>query len=333
MHPPTIKDVAKHAGVGVGTVSRVLNGSSRVREETRQKVLATIKALGFSPNAAARQLSGGKTFTIGVITAFFTFPSFVERLIGIQDVLDESEYDLVLYSIRTPDQLYHRLRILVNQNRVDGLLILSLPFSEDEIRAANPNLPIVVVDNDIIQHYPRIAIDNVKGGELATNYLIEKGHQHIGFIGDPIENPFGFTSTRKRFEGYQRALEQAGLKCNPDWCLFGQYSQEAARHHAAQIFNLPQRPTAIFVAIDTLAFGVLEAARDAGLDVPDDIAVMGFDDIRAANYMRLTTVRQHLMTSGQLGAQLMLDWLTTGSLEKERWQTTMPFEIIERATV
>ena len=125
---PTIRDVARRAGVGVGTVSRVLNGSPQVREETRQKVLDAIQELNFSPNVAARQLSGGKTFTIGVVSPFFTFPSFVERLAGIQDVLDMSSYELVLYSIRSPEQTQRRLNALINQNRADDMGEMSPNF-------------------------------------------------------------------------------------------------------------------------------------------------------------------------------------------------------------
>jgi LacI family transcriptional regulator len=331
---PTIRDVASRAGVGVGTVSRVLNGSPQVREETRQRVLAAIKELNFSPNVAARQLSGGKTFTIGVVSPFFTFPSFVERLAGIQDVLDMSSYELVLYSIRSPEQTQRRLNALINQNRADGLIVLSLPFDEEQIQTEAPVLPIVVInDNDKVTGYPRIVIDNIEGGRLATRYLIERGHRDIGFIGDWIDNPFGFTSTRDRFDGFKQALEEGGLAMNPDWCRFGGPSQAAARQDAHAILTLSWRPTALFVAVDTLAMGALAAINDLGLRAPDDVAVIGFDDIQAASYINLTTVRQHLFRRGQLAAQYMLDWLKDGRLQPESWYTKLPLEIIERATV
>ncbi|MBN1564371.1 MAG: LacI family DNA-binding transcriptional regulator [Anaerolineae bacterium] len=333
MKPPTIRDVAKLAGVGVGTVSRVLNDSSQVREETRQKVLAAIKVLNFSPNLAARQLSSGKTGTIGVVTPFLTFPSYVDRLTGIQDVLDESEYDLVLYSIRSVEQLQRRLQILIGENRVDGLIILSLPFSEDKLRAINPTFPIIAVDNDVMNYYPHIIIDNVEGGELATNYLIERGHQFIGFIGDRINSAFGFTSTEKRFEGYERALAQADLPFVEEWYWVGEHSHEAARQNARRILSLPERPTAFFVAIDTLAFGVLTAAQDLGLRVPEDVAVIGFDDVVAASYMNLTTIRQGLVESGRLSVQQMLEWLEQGQYPYDNKKLKLPLEIVERATV
>ncbi len=305
-----------------------------MREETREKVLAAIKELDFSPNSAARQLSGGKTFTIGVVSPFFTFPSFVERLSGIQDVLDMSRYDLTLYSIRSPEQTRRRLNALINQGRIDGLIMLSLPFDEEAIQRDAPLLPIVIITDSVAAgDYPRIVIDNVEGGRLATQHLIAHGHRAIGFIGDWIDNPFGFTGTRDRFDGFKQALDEAGLAVNPDWCRFGGYSQAAARQDTHIILTGTQRPTALFVATDTLAMGALAAANDVGLRAPSDIAVIGFDDIQAAGYMNLTTVRQPLFRSGQLAAQYMLDWLRDGRLQSDLWYTKLPLEIIERATV
>jgi len=331
MKPVTIRDVAREAGVGVGTVSRVLNGSSQVREATRQKVLAAIKALNYSPNITARQLSRGKTSTIGVVSPFFTFPSFVDRLTGIQEVLDDSEYDLVLYSIRSVEQLQRRLRMLIGENRADGLIVLSLPFSEHDLQELNPAFPIVVVDITPAAHYPNIIIDNVRGGDMATTYLIEHGHRDIGFIGDELDSPFGFTSTERRLRGFRQALERAGLAFHEEWCWCGEHSQDAARQAAREILSHGRRPSAFFVAIDTLAFGVLQAAGDLGLRVPQDLAVIGFDDIAAASYVNLTTVRQHLVRSGQIGAQLMLEWLANGYCTAQHIE--LPLEIVERATV
>ncbi len=335
MRTPTIRDVAKRAGVGVGTVSRVLNGSDQVREITRQRVLVAIDELDFSPNSAARQLSGGKTFTIGVVSPFFTFPSFVERLSGIQDVLDGTDYDLTLYSIRSTAQLRRRLAGLVLQNRVDGLFILALPISEEETYDANPDLPIVVVDDTVhVRRYPHLLIDNFRGGQMATDYLLQHGHTRLGFIGDRVEEEsFGFTSARDRFDGFKDRLQATGLPVNPNWCRFCLHGEDYARQAAREILSQPERPTAIFAAIDTLAFGVLGAASDLDLRVPEDLAVIGFDDIQAAGFAKLTTVRQHLFQSGQLSAQLMLDWLRTGYVPADRWTLTMPLEIVDRSTV
>lgn len=334
MRSPTIKDVARLAGVGVGTVSRVLNGSSQVRAETRERVLAAIKELGFEPNLAARQLSGGKTFTIGVVTPFFTFPSFVERVMGIQDVLDTSPYDLVLYSVRSPERLPQQMRTIINQNRVDGLIVLSLRIDERELQQIKADFPVVlIVDDAGFERYPHAVIDNFKGGLLATNYLIERGHTAIGFIGDPVNNPFGFTSTRKRFDGYRHALSEAGLSLREDWCRFAEYTQESARENARQLLSQSDRPTALFVSVDTLALGALAASNDLGLRVPQDIAIIGFDDIQVASYIQLTTVRQPLIESGRWSAHELLKWLQSGynAVKSDRYRIEL--KIVERSTV
>lgn len=314
-------------------MSRVLNHNRRVSEATRQKVLDAIKELNYSPSILARSLSVGRTFTIGVVTPFFTYPSFVERIAGIQDALDETEYTLVLYSIRSSEQLQWQLNLLVNQQHVDGLLVLALPFSAQQLRELNPNFPLIAIDNDANQQYPHLIVDDVKGGILATEYLIAHGHQHIGFIGDRMEKPVSFTSSALRLEGFKQALSGAGLSYNPDWTWCGHHSREAAREAARRILSLPERPTAIFASIDTLAFGVLAAAKDLGLHVPDDLAVIGFDDIAAAEIMELTTVNQHLSESGRRGAEMMLNWLESGTFPDDQWRTELPLTIVERGTV
>ncbi len=334
MRSPTIKDVARLAGVGVGTVSRVLNGSAQVRAETRDKVLVAIQELGFEPNLAARQLSGGKTFTIGVVTPFFTFPSFVERVMGIQDVLDASPYDLVLYSVRSPERLRQQMRIIINQNRVDGLIVLSLRIDERELQVIRADFPVVLIVDDVgFDSYPYAVIENFKGGLLATNYLLHRGHTAIGFIGDPVDNAFGFTSTRERFEGYKHALAEAGLPLREDWCRFAEYTQESARENARQILSLPDRPTALFVSVDTLALGVLAASHDLGLRVPQDIAIIGFDDIEAASYIQLTTVRQPLIESGRWAARKLLNWLQSEGKTIKPDRHEFDLKIVERSTV
>ncbi len=314
-------------------MSRVLNNNRRVSEETRQKVLNAIKELNYSPSILARNLSVGRTFTIGVVTPFFTYPSFVERIAGIQDALDETDYTLVLYSIRSSEQLQWQLNMLVNQQHVDGLLVLALPFSAQQLRQLNPNFPLIAIDNDANRQYPHLIVDDIKGGILATEYLIAHGHRHIGFIGDRMDKPVSFTSSALRLEGFQQALAQAGLTYNPDWCWCGHHSREAARDAARRILSLPERPTAIFASIDTLAFGVLAAAKDLGLKVPDDVAVIGFDDIAAAEIMDLTTVNQHLSESGRRGAELMLMWLESGVFPEDQWRIELPLTIVERGTV
>lgn len=334
MKPVTIKDVAERAGVGIGTVSRVLNSSGYVRDETRQRVLAAIETLGYTPNPAARQLSSGKTFTIGIITPHFTLPSFVERLAGIQHVLRQTDYDLVLYGVYSRSHSQAQIRRLLRQKRVDGLLILSLaPEADAAYTGSSTELPVVVVDNEGGAHYPCLIIDNVHGGELAARYLIEHGHRKIGFVGDMPDDEFGFTPSRLRFDGFQQVLRENDLRTDPRWYGFGPHGRDVARQHTLDILSQEDRPTAIFAASDVQAFGALAAARELDMRVPDDIAVIGFDDIEIAEYVHLTTVRQPLFESGRIGAQMIIDWLDRDARLPQKMRTVLPLEVVGRNTV
>jgi DNA-binding LacI/PurR family transcriptional regulator len=327
---PTIYDVARRAGVGVGTVSRVLNNSSQVSEATRQKVLATIEELDYHPSPIAQRLSLRKTFTIGVITPFFTRPAFVERLRGVEAALTESEYDLVLYNVETTDKRDACFRELPASQRFDGLLIIALqPTDEDVVRFHQAGIPVVLID----AYHPALScvvIDDVKGGYMATQHLVELGHTHIAYISDPLESPFRFTSSLHRYQGYRQALEEAGIPFRPEYHRWAEHGEEQARDMARHLLDLDGPPTAIFAASDTQAMGVIQAARDADLRVPENLSAIGYDDIQAAKYMGLTTVRQLLFESGQRGVELLLERLE--SPQTEPVHKVLPTELIVRGT-
>ncbi|HBY07535.1 MAG TPA: hypothetical protein DEH22_07010 [Chloroflexi bacterium] len=198
--PATIRDVAKYANVGVGTVSRVLNNNPSVSDETRLKVLAAIKDLDYHPNPIARQLSTGRTLTIGVILPYLTMPSYVERLRGVQRALAGTEYDLILFSVESPAQRDAFFEDISRSPRADGILIISLPPEDQQARRlANSQVPVVLVD----AYHPELCsvlIDDIQGGRMITEYLIQLGHQKIAFLGDYLETPF-HPSMRYRMEG------------------------------------------------------------------------------------------------------------------------------------
>lgn len=332
MRNPTIRDVAKQAGVGIGTVSRVLNDSSSVSEVTRQKVLDAIQQLGFSPNQAARQLSGGKTWTIGVISPYFTYPSFVERLNGIQRALHETNYDLVLYSVHDAEHLRGRLLEIVTRKHVDGLILIVLENYEEDLLNAKSDLPLVMIAEAPLQHYPHLLIDNLAGGRMASDYLLQHDHTLLGFIGDELETPYGFSATRDRYEGFQQILAENELPLVAEWCQFGTQSHQSGYDLALQILSQPDRPTAIVASSDTIAFGVIEAAHHLHLRIPQDLAVIGFDDIPAARFTQLTTIRQELYQSGQLAAQKLMGWIEDKQMPRD-FQTYLPLQVIQRRTV
>jgi DNA-binding LacI/PurR family transcriptional regulator len=329
----TIRDVAKKAGVGLGTVSRVINESPQVSEATRRRVLDVIADLNYTPNPTARRLSIGKTLTVAVITPFFTRPSFIERLHGIENTLAESDYDLNIYNVETVERRDQCMRQIPRRDRADGVIILSLsPRDEDLPYLQRSEVPIVLVDanHPSLSSLNRVIVDDVAGGRTATQHLIELGHRRIGFISDLLDSPFNFTSSRDRFLGYRQALEAAGIPFRPEYHGQKEHGRYEARLLAEQMLALPERPTAIFAASDTQAMGVLEAARNAGLRVPEDLSVIGYDDIEIAEYLGLTTIRQLLYESGQLGVELMLDILE--GLNPAPVCQVLPTELIVRGT-
>jgi DNA-binding LacI/PurR family transcriptional regulator len=298
---PTIRDVARRAGVGVGTVSRVLNASPLVTPHMRVRVLGAIEELGYRRNAAARSLSVGRTHHIGVVAPFFTSPSSVERLRGVSEYVTAAGYGLLLLDIETARQ---RANVLSDLSRLDGLLVMSLPLSDGEVASLNRDgLPTVLVDTEHPQ-LAHVAIDDVYGGRLATEHLLARGHRRIAFIGDRPYPSFGFRSSERRCAGFRAALEDAGQPA--DLVRLGGHEREDACALAAELLALRDPPTAVFAASDVQALGVLEAAYAAGLSVPGDIAVIGFDDIELAAAAGLTTVRQPLRQSGRRGAELLI---------------------------
>lgn len=305
----TIADVAAHAGVGAGTVSRVLNESPRVSESTRARVLAAIEALDYRPNPLARGLSRGRCQTLGVVVPFFTHASAVERLRGVVAALDGSRYDLVLFNVETPVHRDEHFATLNRRDRADGLLIVSLPPPPSSLhRLASSGVPTVLLDTRGAG-VPAVVTDDVEGGRLATRHLLDLGHDRIGFLGDDPSNPLGFSSSASREQGYRESLTAAGLAVRDDHVLHGPHVRATARDLAHRLLATNDAPTAIFAASDTQALGVLEAARSAGLSVPGDLSVVGFDDVEVSSYAGLTTVRQPLFESGQLAAELLLESL------------------------
>lgn len=304
--PATIHDVAKRAGVGIGTVSSVLNNSRPVNEVTRQKVLVAIAELDFVPNPSGRRLSMGKTHTIGVAIPFFTTASQIERLRGVMSVIASSDYDINLFAIETVAQRNKVFQTVPRRGRVDGLLIFSLnPTEEDVRRISQENIPTVLVET-CHPALPYVFIDDVAGAKKAVQHLISLGHRKIGFISDYLDDPFGIFS-RNRYEGYCQAHQAAGLPVRSEYHCQDEHSRENGRRMALKLLNLPDPPTAIFTFSDELALGVLEAAQDLNLNIPKDLSVIGYDDIELSHFARLTTIRQHLPESGVQGVEILLD--------------------------
>jgi DNA-binding LacI/PurR family transcriptional regulator len=335
---PTIRDVASRARVGVGTVSRVLNGSPLVSEDARQRVRRTIDELGYRRSSAARSLSLGRTQTVGVVAPFFTTGSVSERLRGVVDHLrGRGDYDLMLFDVETVTQRADAFRDFARSDRVDGLIVVSLSPSKAEAESLRREmLPVVLID---VSHpaFPHVVVDDVLGGELATEHLLARGHRRIGFVGDQ-PSPFGFTSSEQRRRGMRRALRRAQLEPLDDLEACGPHGRAEARELATRLLSRADRPTAIFAASDVQAMGVLEAADTLRLRVPGDVAVIGFDDLEVSAALGLTTVRQPLRETGARGAELLLRAIDrAGGVAAEPGdhpveEMAAPLTVIERRT-
>src|SRR5215471_18557260 len=327
--PATITDVAARAGVGVATVSRVLNARGGVRPATQQRVVDAIQALNYRPSSLARGLSLQRTMVVAALLPWFTNPSAVQRVRGIVDGLSGSHYDLMVFDIESEDRQRRAFELFDRGDRADGLLVVStLPPEAEVDRIRDAAIPCVLIDA-VHSSFPSIAVDDVAGGEIATRHLVELGHRRVALIGDPPPE-FRFDWSRDRTRGYERGLAAAGIEVRADYVREGTRLPHVARAVATELLSLPERPTAVFAASDTQAIGVLEAARALGVSVPGELSVVGFDDIEVAAYVGLTTVRQPLVESGRRGAKILLDVLAGRQIAPLR--ELLPLELVVRST-
>lgn len=334
MPNPTIYDVARTAGVGIGTVSRVLNNSPQVSRETQEKVLSAIRVLGFRRSMAARHLSTGiQHRNVGVILPFITHPSFVERLRGIQRALDDddNDFNLILYNVSEPGRYHEQLLAIVEQAAVDGLLIATLTISNEQRELlTQAGIPFVTLSDECAGDLNCISPDNFSGGYIATQHLLELGHRRIAYVGDEFPNAYGFPTSELRYEGYCSALKTYNAPYRTEYVCLGTHSEETAHQLTEGLLSLSEPPSAIFAMSDIQAVGCILAVREAGLRVPEDISVIGFDDVQLSRFIGLTTVRQHLEQGGYLGMQLLLDMLMTPNNSVSR--QLPPLELVVRGT-
>ena len=326
----TIAHVAARAGVGVATVSRVLNESPLVAAATRARVLDAIRALEYRPSRVARNLSLQRTHTVAALVPVFDRASTLERLGGVVGRFAESTYDVALFSLERPERREKEFALLADPGRVDGVLVVSMSPTDAEVeRFETAGIPVVVIDG---QHtaLPSIVIDDAAGGELATRHLIDLGHRRIAYVGDPPGSPYHLTTRYGRREGYQESLRSAGLESPPEYVKEGGHERHIVHRLTEELLTLPHPPTAIFAGSDTQALGVIEAAERLGFGVPRDVSVVGFDDIAVTAYVGLSTVRQPLRASGQRGGELMLELLAGGP--RAPLCETLPLELVARKT-
>ncbi len=327
---PTIHDVARIAGVGIGTVSRVLNDHPSVRPVTREKVLAAIAQLRFKPNPIARSMISKRTGSIGVIVPFFTRPFHTEVLRGVQNALSREQKELIIYNVENDMQRDHYFSELPMHRKVDGLLIISLPPNDTFVQGFHAiGLPTVLVDT-YSPHLISLVVNNVEGAYQAVRSLIDRGHTRIGFINGIIEGNFKFNQANDRLIGFHRALGEAGLLFEPTLVVESEWNRHAGRAAALRLLAQTPRPTAIFASSDMQAIGVLEAARSLHLAVPAELSVIGFDGIEVSELLDLSTVQQPMQQMGEMGIAKLIELLANPHMPPELIR--LPTTLIERST-
>ncbi len=336
----TIRDIAMMAGVSKTTVSRVINGKPDVDPETRARVLQLIEEHGFVPSMAATGLAGGRTRLLGVLVPSLTWPLIHQLIRGIADAVEESPYELVLYGLSHEGERNASITHILEAKLTDGLIAIypdggrqarDVPFEQHRTMGYLNELylagfPIVTIDDESApMDAPWIGTDSVSGSHAAVRHLIELGHRRIAHIMGPSH----FVCTEDRLNGYRAALEEAGIPVDPALITQGDFSTPTGEACADALFELAKPPTAIFAANDETAYGVMAAAEKRGLRIPDDVALVGFDDVTSSALTRpaLTTVRQPFYEMGRAAIELLIS-----TLEAPRWTAATPQRVAGAVT-
>jgi LacI family transcriptional regulator, repressor for deo operon, udp, cdd, tsx, nupC, and nupG len=328
-----IQDVAKLADVSTATVSRVMATPERVSPEARARVLEAVARTGYVPNPAARSLRSQKTYMVLVVLPDLSNTFFSKILRGIEETLFEAGYGMIISDLDGSPEKEAHFAAFTAAGRVDGAILLNGHLfgqsREGKGSAAKINIPLVALceaipDADI----PQIEIDNRDAAERMTRHLASLGHQSIAYVSGPAENVL----ERERFRGYQNGLRASGLAFDPDLVVAGDYTLESGVRAGEDLLRRTKRPTAVFCTSDEMAIGIVRTLSSAGVRVPEDISVAGFDDIEfaAAAQPALTTIHQPRRELGQTAATVLIDLLQGRSAAKRiRWKT----ELITRDSV
>lgn len=328
---PTIQEVARVAGVSPASVSRYLNGRLTLPEATARRIQAAVLQLGYRPNAIARRLRSGTSETLGLITADIAYPLFATIASAAEAEASEAGYSLVMFSSRNRAENEIGFLSRVEDRQLDGVLLLTNHIDDGRLAARiNACKAVVLVDEDVPgAEAPRLFADNEAGGLAAGRHLIGAGHRRIAHV----TGPAGLLSVDERRRGFEAALAEAGLALDPALVVSGRYDEGFGAEAFARLAALAEPPTAVFAAADMLAIGMIRAARAAGVAVPRDLSIVGYDDIPLASLLDppLTTIRQSAEAFGRLGVRLLVE-LVRGRAPAGRHER-IPVELVVRGSV
>jgi LacI family transcriptional regulator len=324
----TLEMVAAQAGVSPSTVSRILNGTAEVSDDKRAAVDQAIAKLGFIPNPVARGLAGGRTLSVGVLTQAIDSPFYGAALRGIEVALGAAGYSPLFMSGHWHADEESRCIDVLRSRRVDGLIVLTGRLSDSALRSVAHSLPVVVTGRRLkAANLVSMDFDHREGARQATQYLLDLGHRRIAFIGGVPEHP----DAVERERGYRLALESAGLRVDPKLIAPGAFTEHSGMQAVEQLMSGRVRFTAIFAANDQMALGAALALYGAGKRVPEDVSLVGFDDVAASMYAvpPLTTVHHPIQEIGELAARAMLALLAG---ERPKVDVLAPQLIVRQST-
>jgi LacI family transcriptional regulator len=313
----TIQDVAKAAGVSVSTVSRVLNGKVDVAKETQDHILSVIEELGYTTNLAARSMRSQKKNLIGLVMPDIAYPYAFEIMKGVNKAIAESEFDLLVYTtgdVRKSGRAFAEQKYvsLLSNSISDGVIIVAPVAAEFKMDA-----PFVSIDPTVKNpNYPAVHATNYQGSVDAMEYLIGLGHRRIGYISGRSE----LESCNRRLMGYYDSLKKAGIAVDESLVASGDYTTDSGIECARQLLSLEEKPTAIFASNDQMAMGVFQVAQEMRLKIPEDLSLVGFDNITESRYLGLTTVDQFIFEMGYVATEMLIKIINGESIDDQVFQ-------------
>lgn len=320
----TIYDVARLAGVGVGTVSRAINNSPHIKPETRARVMKAIEELGFTPHGPAKRMARKRLGMIAAIMPFYTGHFYQELLRGIQQALADYENDLIIYCAEKPSKVVSFLDRILQEKRCDGVLTISFDFPPEYVQKFRQiSLPVLVLDRAHDQ-FDCVLVDNEQGAYTATRHLIELGHRRIAMVTGIRQS----VPSQMRYRGYMRAMREEEIVPDPALYVSADdlddpeaianndgFNERTGWRAMERLTSPGAPPTAIFAASDIQALGVIKFAREHKIKIPDTLSVIGFDDIELAAYFSLTTMRQPMREMGRLAVETLMEKIEKRSEE------------------
>lgn len=324
----TIIDVARLAGVSTATVSRVINLPHKVRDKTRAKVLQAMEKCNYQYNALARGFVTKKSNTIGLIIPTINNQVFADSTLGVQEYADQQNIKVILGNSYYKRSQEENLVKLLRESQVDGLIITTTDIRGELLKSmADEGFPFVLLFSTLKKgSYSAVGIDNYRGGYLATEHLISLGHRRIGMVAG------NFTVTDRsfhRWHGYKKSLKDNGIDYDKGLLVQTDYSLSCGRDAIKRLLKQPSPPTAVFCSNDYIAMGAIKGAREAGLSLPKEMSIVGFDDMQTASYMvpALTTIHQPAYEMGRRAAEMLLELLAG---EGKRMQDMMETRLVVR---